>query len=93
MATNITQIDDPDDSVTILRVEGDMLENDAHLLAKIGGQLRAETGNAITIDLADLDFLDSDAASVLMQLERTAGFEIVGMEIFRQTIVDQAEKR
>ena len=93
MPTNITQVDDDENGATILRVEGDMLLPDAELIEKIAHQLRGASGNAVTIDLADLDFLDSDSASVLKRLEGERGFEIVGMEIFLQTAVNQAEKR
>jgi anti-anti-sigma regulatory factor len=93
MATHINQIDDSDARISILNVDGEMFGEDAQLLTKIAKQLNSETGNTITIDLADLSFLDSDAASILISLQKLPGFEIIGMEIFRQNIVDQAEKR
>ena len=93
MATNIRQIDDSFDGVTTLRVEGEMMLADALLIEKIGRQLRAETGNAVMIDLADLDFLDSESASILKRLGDERGFEIVGIEIFLQNVVNEAERR
>jgi len=92
MATQITQIELPDRRKTILRVEGDMLRDDAILLEKIATSINGESGNEVVIDLADLDFLDSDAASVLKRLEDTDGFEIEGVEIFLQSAVDMAER-
>ena len=69
-----------------------MLHDDALLIERIGRQLQSETGSKIAIDLADLDLLDSESASVLKRLESQHGFELIGIEIFRQTIIDAAEK-
>lgn len=92
MATEITQIDLDDRCRTILRVDGEMLYDDAVLLEKIVVQIRADTMNQIVVDLADLDFLDSDAASVLKRLEDMALCEIEGVEIFLQSAIDMAER-
>ncbi len=92
MPTQITQIDDPERSVTIFRVDGDMLREDALLLGRIAREARSESGNAITIDLADLDFLDSESAPILIAMERDDAFEIIGTEIFLQTVVNEAER-
>lgn len=92
MPTNITQIEDTGGGKTILRVEGEMLRDDALLIERIGLGLQSETGAKIAIDLADLDLLDSESASVLKRLESQHGFELIGIEIFRQTIINDAEK-
>ena len=92
MATQIKQIDHADSSLTILRVEGEMFHEDAALLDRIAVEIRSETGNRIAIDLADLDFLDSDAAPILRRLANIDGFEIEGMEIFLQSAVNNAER-
>ncbi len=92
MATQITQIDLPDRRRTILRVEGDMLLDDAKLLEKIAKGVGAETENIVAIDLSDLDFLDSEAASILKELADLDKFEIEGVEIFLQSAVDMAER-
>lgn len=93
MATHITQIDSDGAAVTILRVEGEMTIADARLIERLARDVRTETGNAVTIDLADLDFLDSESASVLKGLDDQDGFDIVGMEIFLQNAVNEAERR
>ena len=92
MATQITQIDLPDRRRTILRVEGEMLLDDAVLLEKLATGITGESGNKIVIDLADLDFLDSEAASILKRLKDSNGCEIEGVEIFLQSAVDMAER-
>ncbi len=92
MPTQITQIDDEERGITILRVEGDLLREDAELLDRIARDIRSLTGNSITVDLADLDFLDSESAPVLRRLEDEHSVEIIGTEIFLQTLVNAAEK-
>lgn len=70
-----------------------MMEQDALLLEKIALDLRAETGQNLTLDLADLDFLDSDSAPILKRMQTEHGFEIEGIEFFVQTAVSETEKR
>ena len=91
MPTNITQVEDPERGKTILRVEGELTETDAILLEKIALDLRGQIGKNITIDLADLDFLDSDGAPILLRMEREHEFEIEGIEFFLQTAINQSE--
>ncbi len=93
MPTQITQIDDAERGITIFRVDGDMFRKDAELLGRIAGQTQSETGYSIMIDLADLDFLDSESAEVLLKLEREQGVEIIGTEIFLQSVVNAAERQ
>lgn len=92
MATNITQsINEADGHVT-LRVEGDMMLDDAVLLEKLALEMRSHYGRDVTVDLADLDFMDSESAPVLKRLEREHGFTIEGIEIFLQSAIDSAER-
>lgn len=92
MPTNIIQtVSDEDGSVT-LRVEGDMLLDDAMLLEKIALGMRGDNFREVVIDLADLDFLDSESAPVLRRLAQDHGFKIEGIEIFLQSAIDSAER-
>ena len=93
MPTNLTELEDEERGKTILRVEGSMTLDDAVLLEKIALAMRAESGKNLTLDFADLDFLDSESAPIIKRLEREHGFEIEGIEIFLQSIVNEAEKR
>ncbi len=93
MPTTITEIIDKERGKRILRVEGELMGSDAVLLEKIALEMRGQNGQNITLDLADLDFLDSESAPILQRMERTHGFEIEGIEIFLQSAVNQAEKR
>ena len=92
MPTNIIQtVDDADGSVT-LRVEGDMLLEDAEVLEKIALGMRGDNFRDVVIDLADLDFLDSESAPILKRLAKEHGFRIEGIEIFLQSAIDTAER-
>ncbi len=93
MPTNLTQIEDTERGKTILRVEGEMMEQDALLLEKIALDLREQSGQNLTLDLADLDFLDSDSAPILKRMQTEHGFEIEGIEFFVQTVVSETENR
>lgn len=92
MPTQITQVEDELRGITIFRIDGEVFPADAELIGRIALQHRLETGNSITIDLADVDFLDSDTAPLLRRLEDDHGFEFIGTEIFLQNLVNAAEK-
>jgi anti-anti-sigma regulatory factor len=92
MPTHITQIEDTERNKTILRVSGSMKLEDAIILEKVALKLRGKTGKNITLDLADLNFLDSESAPVLKRLEREHNFEIEGLMIFLQRIVEEVER-
>ena len=93
MPTNIIQTVSETDGRMTLSVEGDMMIDDALLLEKIALEMRTDHNSDVTIDVADLDFLDSHSAPVLKRLEDEHGFTIEGMEIFRQSAIDTAERK
>lgn len=92
MATQINQIDDSERRTSTLRIEGELLGEDASLLERIGVEIREATGNQVIIDVADLDFMDSEAAPILRRLGRLEGFSIQGMEIFLQNVINSVER-
>lgn len=92
MPTHITQIEDEESGKTILRIEGSMMLEDALLLEKIALDIRRQAQKNITLDFSDLNFLDSDSAPVLKRLEREHNFEIEGLMIFLQKIVEETER-
>ncbi|HEY0459403.1 MAG TPA: hypothetical protein VGC97_09725 [Pyrinomonadaceae bacterium] len=92
MPTTITELEDEERGKIILRIEGSLMQDDALLVEKIALDLREQRGRNITLDLADLDFLDSDSAPILKRIEREHGFEIEGIEFFLQTVVNEVEK-
>jgi anti-anti-sigma factor len=90
MATHITQVEG--NGHTVLRVEGEMMLEDALLLEKITAELRPTAKGSLLVDLADLDFLDSESAAVLKRLQDSKDIEIVGMETFVQSAIDSVER-
>lgn len=92
MATQIEQLDDAANGRTILRVSGELMHDDAVLIERIAKAISDERSGIVVIDLADLDFLDSDAAPILRRLSESDDFEIEGIEIFLQSSIDQAER-
>jgi len=91
MPTTITQVEDPARGKTILHVAGSMTFDDAVFLEKIALEMRAKIGKNLTLDLADLHFLDSDSAPVIRRLESEHNFEIEGLMIFLQKVVEETE--
>jgi len=92
MPTEIKQIRDEAARRTVLRVSGEMFRDDAVLLARIAHEVVCDTSDAVVIDLADLDLLDSEAAHVLRQLAGERGFTIEGTETLLQNAIDEAER-
>ena len=92
MPTQITQVDDPDTGKAIFRVEGQVLRDDAILLDRIANDLIESTGREVEIDLADADFIDSEAASILKRAESGADIRITGVEILLQKAVNEVER-
>ena len=86
------QVEDFERGKTILRVEGSMMHDDAVLLEKIVLDMREQLGKNLTLDLADLDFLDSESAPIIKRIEREHGFELEGLEIFLQKAITESEK-
>ena len=93
MPTNITQIEDEERKRTVLRVAGSLTVEDAVLLEKIALGMRENSGRKLTIDLADLHFLDSESAPILRRLEREHKIEIEGLMIFLQKAIEETESR
>lgn len=93
MPTHITQIEDNEHQRTVLRVEGEMMLDDALLLERIAADIQTDLDTCVTIDLSDLDFLDSESATVLKRLDSRIGVRIEGMETFLQTAINVAEKQ
>lgn len=92
MPTNIRQIESEDGSRTILRVEGSLTLLDAELLERICAGLREKSNAQLVIDLTDLNFLDSDSASVLHGLKQQ-GVELEGIHYFIQKEIELAERQ
>ena len=93
MPTQITQLDDASGAHTTLRVAGSLTLADAELIARICTELQAQRDVHITLDLSDLDFLDSDSAAVLARLKQEHDVALEGVHLLVQQVIDQAEQR
>lgn len=69
-----------------------MFREDAVLIERLAKEIVEEVQTTVVIDLADLDFMDSEAASILKRLQDAFKVEIEGVEIFLQSAVDLAER-
>lgn len=92
MPTQITQVEDAARRRTVLRVEGQIVRDDAVLLARIARGLNEASENHIAIDVADADFIDSEAASVLKDLQASYCIELVGVETLLQNAINEVER-
>lgn len=92
MPTRITEVETPGGGRTTLRVEGTLGVEDAELICRICRDLERERGRAVTLDLADLSFLDSDSAHILCRLKAEHGVSIEGLHLFIQRVIEMAER-
>lgn len=75
-----------------VRVEGSLNLADAELLEQVCADLKADSGMNVTVDLADIVFLDSESASVLARLRREQEVALEGIHLFVQQVIEIAER-
>ena len=92
MPTRITEVRTPDAQRMTLRVEGSLGVEDAELVEKVCRDLGRETGRRITLDLADLSFIDSDSAQILCRLRTEQDVSLEGLHLFIQRVIELAEQ-
>ena len=92
MPTRITEVGTPDAERTTLRVEGSLAAEDAELIERVCRDLRRETGRRVTLDLADLSFIDSDSAQILCRMRAEQGVTLEGLHLFIQRVIEMAEQ-
>ena len=76
---------------TVFKVQGSLYLEDAELLEKICRDLAAQNVHHITLDLADLSFLDSESASVLCRLRREQNVTLEGLHLFIAKVIELTE--
>ena len=91
MPTRITQVGDQAGAPRRLKVEGTLTLADAELLEDICNELCEQGGSCISVDLADITFLDSESASVLCRL-KGRGISLEGLDLFVRKVVELAEE-
>ena len=92
MPTEIKQVRDEDAGRTVLLVSGEVFHDDARLLGRIAADVMESTGDRVTLDLSDIDLIDSEAAHILRQLADEAGVTIAGTDALLQTAINEAER-
>jgi anti-anti-sigma regulatory factor len=90
MPTRITQVRDQAGATRRLKVEGNLTLADAELLEAICNELCEQSNPGLSVDLADITFLDSESASVLCRL-KGQGISLEGLDLFVQKVVELAE--
>jgi anti-anti-sigma regulatory factor len=91
MPTRITEVGDQAGATRRLKVEGTLTLADAELLESICDELCGQAGSCISVDLADITFLDSESASVLCRL-KGRGISLEGLDLFVRKVVELAEE-
>src|SRR5262245_40658124 len=76
---------------TVYKVQGSLYLEDAELLERICRDLAAQSRDHITLDLADLSFLDSESASVLCRLKREQNITLEGLHLFIAKVIELTE--
>ena len=76
---------------TVFKVQGSLYLEDAELLEKICRDLAAQNVHHITLNLADLSFLDSESASVLCRLRREQNVTLAGLHLFIAKVIELTE--
>ncbi len=93
MPTRITQLGDERQAGVVLRVEGTLIREDAELLEKVCADIRRQQPESpVTLDLADLMFLDSESASVLCRIRQEQNVALEGLQFFVQRVVELADR-
>ena len=91
MPTRITPVEEQSGMPRRLKVEGKLTRADAELLEGICKELTERSNSGVSVDLADITFLDSESASVLCRL-KSQGISLEGLDLFVQKVVEMAEK-
>ena len=91
MPMRITQVGDQAGAKRRLKVEGTLTRTDAELLEAICNEMCEQSDSCISVDLADITFLDSESASVLCRL-KWRGISLEGLDLFVRKVVELAEE-
>ena len=91
MPTRISTVGGQDEANRRLKVEGTLTLADAELLESVCNELHEQSDSGISVDFANIVFLDSDSAWVLCRLKRQ-GISLEGLNLFVQKVVELAEK-
>jgi hypothetical protein len=91
MTTRITRIQQEATNRMLLKLEGSLSLADASLVEDICIDLGEGLGYEITVDLTDVAYVSKESATVLCRLKSMPGFDMQGMHLFVQQIIELAE--
>ena len=77
---------------TVFTVEGTLHLQDAELLEKICRDVGNQTKRPVTLELAELSYLDSDSAAVLCRMKREQNISLEGLHLFIEKVVELTEE-
>jgi anti-anti-sigma factor len=92
MTIRVSEVTTSKGERTTLRVEGALSLEDAELIEKICRGLRRRSGTEITLDLADLSFLDSEGARLLCRIKAEQDLSFTGLNLFIQGVIEMADR-
>ena len=93
MSTLITQVWGREENTIVLRVEGTLFREDAEILERACADLRgAQPGSDITLDLAELNFFDSESAAILRRVGEGQCVRLEGLQVSVQRALELAER-
>lgn len=90
MTVRITQTDDPERNLSILRVEGSLIGEEISLLEEIYREGRVHVGRAVVIDLTALHMLDEASAALLYRLKHQPGVSLTGCQLFIKQMIERS---
>ena len=88
MTLRISQTLDMANQHATLRLEGAMGAEQASLLQRHCDDLTAQSVGSITLDLAELRFLDEESGAAIRRLRETRGVRLIGCCLFTQEVID-----
>ena len=77
---------------TIFKVEGTLYLRDAELLEKICRDVGHQTKRPVILELAGLNYLDSESAAVLCRMKREQNVSLQGLHLFIEKVVELTEE-
>ena len=90
LTIRITQIDDENRGLAILRLEGKLHLADAEIVEQAFDEIHERNDRKIEIDLAAVSFVNSESAAVLKRIEN-CGARLTGLDFFIRQVIETPE--
>jgi len=93
MVVRITRAEDSEIRRVLLRVEGALINEDAHLLAEQCVPFIYDQEWRVEIDLAAVTFINDAAAAVVSRLSQSPSVSLTGCQLFTRQMIEAARQR